>query len=516
LQICPFVVARCSLNGPVQGFIMAISVECESCGAGFKVADTYAGKRGKCPKCGEVFTVRPVDAAPSSAASPAKRQQAAGSSVAKNFSPQSPGAKQPGTSKRTSDSGSSSNVRPAIKAKRGAGPPPAPVRAVPVGSVPEAIPVGGLPGGSSVGKAIVRPAMGPGVSVGKSTHGHAKKYKRKKGTPMIIWVIIAVGGLTSAGGWIYVATREDEKPVAQAPVAKNPAVAEKQLTEKQSSDKKLAETAKGAKGAGKSEPADEAEDKANKTADARKLSVVPEAAAEKEEMDPDAALAGGGDLGSKIRKRPPTTTRAGGASTPAAPKAKEPEAEAAAVEGTPVTAEEINALAETCKQNAWKAETKEQYADLAALASAMMNPADDAAYTAASNLIQGPIRDVVWTTDGAKQINRQAAKELDKVGTGCFVVAQVTEQVDGGALLKLTSTEAMVKINMEGGLLAQARPGIIYLLIGLVQPESYDLPPGPKGDARRARVIDCTYRMIINELYDREESTIGPAKGGGE
>ena len=274
---------------------MSISIECDSCGAGFKVADNLAGKRGKCPKCGEVFTVRPVDAAPSSGAATAKRQQGAGSSVAKKLSPQAPGAKQPGTVKRSPDSGSSSNVRPATKAKRSAAPPPAPARVVPVGTVPEAIPVGGLPGGSG-GAAIVRPAMGPGLSVGTSSHGHAKKYKRKKGTPIIIWVIIAVGGLSSAGGWYYVATRKEKKTVAQAPVAASPTVTEKQSLEKQPNEKKLAETAKGAKGAkgaSNGEPGDEAEDETNKTADSRKLSVSPEADVPPEEEHLDAALAGG-------------------------------------------------------------------------------------------------------------------------------------------------------------------------------------------------------------------------------
>lgn len=496
---------------------MAISVECESCGAGFKVAETSAGKRGKCPKCGEVFTMRPVDAAPVSTAAPAKRQPESGSSVAKKLSPQSSGAKQPGIAKRPANSDSASKVRPVTKAKGAAGPPPAPARAVPVGSVPEPIPVGGLPGSSSSGPAIVRPAMGPGLSVGKSSHGHAKKYKRKKGTPMIIWVIIIVGGLTSAGGWFYVATREEKTPVAKEMTPKITDGDEKLASEKP------VDTPKSAKRAGKSKPSGESsEDEADKVADARRLSAVPEAEAEAEveteELDPDAALAGGGDLAGKIRQRPATTTRAGTTSTSTKSGAKqpEPEAEAPAEEATPVTAEEIAALAETCKQNGWKAENKEQYADLSALAKGMMNGADEAAYAAATNVVQGPLRDIVWTVAGAKQINRQAAKELDKVGSGCFIVAEVKEQLEDGALLKLTSTEAMVKLEMKGAQLAQARPGIIFLLIGLVKPESYDLPADSDGAMRRARVIDCTYRMSIRELYDREESTIGPAKGGGE
>lgn len=487
---------------------MAISVECESCGAGFKVADTFAGKRGKCPKCGAVFTARAVGPASSSPAATAQRKPGAGSSVA-DLSPQSPAANQPGTSQRQAVSGSSSNIRPAGRGTRTAGPPSAPVRAVPVGSVAEAIPVGGLPGESSVGKAIVRPAMATGVAVGKSTYGHAKKYKRKKGTPVIMWVIIVVGGISATAGWIYVGTREAEKSVVQAAPAKNT-----NLSGKLASDKKPTE---GAKAASASDATEEADAAANGAADVRRLSVVPEADTEVEggsEENLDAALAGEGDLKSKIRNRRTATTRAGSTKSATASTANEADAAAVPVKSAPVTAEELNELAEACKQNAWKADSKEQYAQLAALASGMMNYADDAARDVALKLLNGPLTEIVWTTERVSRINRNAARELNKVGAGCFLVAEVTEQVDSGALLKLVSTESLVKIEMMGSQLALARPGKTFLLIGSIKPESYDLPESESGEARRARVIDAMFRMGITEIYDREASTIGPAGGG--
>lgn len=36
---------------------MSIRVSCHSCSASFKVKDEYAGKRGKCPQCGNPVVV---------------------------------------------------------------------------------------------------------------------------------------------------------------------------------------------------------------------------------------------------------------------------------------------------------------------------------------------------------------------------------------------------------------------------------------------------------------------------
>lgn len=56
---------------------MAISVECGACAYSFRVADHVAGKRGKCPRCGEILTVpktaasyEPADAPPTSLVKP--------------------------------------------------------------------------------------------------------------------------------------------------------------------------------------------------------------------------------------------------------------------------------------------------------------------------------------------------------------------------------------------------------------------------------------------------------------
>jgi hypothetical protein len=144
----------------------------------------------------------------------------------------------------------------------------------------------------------------------------------------------------------------------------------------------------------------------------------------------------------------------------------------------------------------------------------MMNYADDAARDVALKLLNGPLTEVVWTTTQVSRINRNAAREIDKVGAGTFLVAEVTEQVDGGALLKLVSTETLIKLEMSGAQLALARPGKNFLLIGQIQPESYDLPASDTGEARRARVVDAMFRMGITEIYDRQNTTIGPAGGG--
>lgn len=508
---------------------MAIAVECESCGAKFKVADTFAGKRGKCPECSAIFTARAASSTTPALAA-AKRPGTSGSSVAKSLSPQKPAQSQPGTAKVSPASvkpaqgrpvashvtpvASSikpvpSNVKPAAAAKQGKQSPP-PVKVVPVGSLPDDIPVGGIPGGSSVSKAVVRPALGS-IPTGKPSTTHGKKHKRKKGTPIIIWVIIVLGGLSSAGGWIYVATREPAKPlVASATKTNSPA-------DKEAAEKKFKDSSKTEGDATEDEPAtDDAE--SGKNGAQRKLSVVPEATDEKqgealgEALGSDADLVGGNKT-SKSGTSPVAT-----AATPVAtPKEVETEREAtaaAAPAADAVSAEQLTELAAACQKNAWKADSKEQYAALLAVAGGMMNTADDAAYETARKLLEGPIRDIVWTTEGVRRINRYAAKDLDKIGQSCFTVAEVVEQIDGGALLKLVTTESLIKLEMSGSQLALARPGKNFLLIGTITPESHDLPPAEGGEAKRARVIDAMYRMGITEIYDREASTIGPAGGG--
>ncbi len=39
---------------------MSIQIKCESCGASLNVEEKHIGKRGRCPKCGSVFTVTTV------------------------------------------------------------------------------------------------------------------------------------------------------------------------------------------------------------------------------------------------------------------------------------------------------------------------------------------------------------------------------------------------------------------------------------------------------------------------
>lgn len=50
-----------------------VKARCAACQAGFRVPSSAIGKRGRCPKCGEVFVLTP---APSSAASPSRPAQA--------------------------------------------------------------------------------------------------------------------------------------------------------------------------------------------------------------------------------------------------------------------------------------------------------------------------------------------------------------------------------------------------------------------------------------------------------
>ena len=486
---------------------MAISIQCDSCGSAFKVADSFAGKRGKCPKCGHVFRAEGA---------------AAGSAVSKKGSSGQPAGNNPasvraasGTSKAAkSPRGSSPNVRPAKRSRKApVQPPQAPVRAVPVGSLPEDIPTGRLPGESGMGTAQVRPAAsnlaqgvrpasGPMISPGKATATSAYRHKRKKGTPVILWVIIVLGGLSAGGGWIYVATREDP---AEAQVAKKQ---QKPEPTKATDDSSSADaTDKSAKGKANEAERDKQSEDPTAPSDDQGKATGPE----KETGDDDLAVAlGGGDLPSTPRRTIPKPNPMPTGSE------KEPEKETPAVEtapeAEPVSAEQLKQLAAACEANAWKADSAEQYAQLSALAGGMMNYADEAARDAAMGLLNGPLSEIVWTTEKARRMNRQAMKDLDTIGKGAFVLAEVTEQVEGGAILKLVATEAMIKIEMSGPQLALIRPGKNFLLIGTVQPESYDLPPVSAADKpRKARVIDALFRVGISEIYDREGSSIGPA-----
>jgi hypothetical protein len=65
---------------------MPISVTCGSCSAAFTVKDEYAGKRAKCPKCGEPFTV-PAAAVPPPPAAPVVARPVVAKPVAPPASP---------------------------------------------------------------------------------------------------------------------------------------------------------------------------------------------------------------------------------------------------------------------------------------------------------------------------------------------------------------------------------------------------------------------------------------------
>ena len=499
---------------------MAISIQCESCGASFKVADTFAGKRGKCPKCSHVFR------APGGAAGGGSSVKLKGPTRAVSNSPKSVRPARGSSSDIQTSKDKTAPVKPVSSAKKRSGsspqPPQAPVRAVPVGSLPEEIPQGRLPGESGMGTAKVRPAgvnvaqgvrpaSGPMVSTGKASTTTAYRHKRKKGTPVILWVIIALGGLSAGGGWIYYMLREDP---AQPVVAK----------QSKNDTSKKAEGTEGAKAADKnrtdaSTPASDADEDTqpkSEVADEDSGGETSDAAAESSGEasgggDDDLGLAlGGGDLPKGAKRIPRQTVPT---STPEKKEeAKEAEEEKTAPPTEPASAEKIKELAAICEENAWKADSEEQYEALSNLASAMMNYADDAAGDAAIGLLNGPLTEIVWTTEKARRMNRQAMKDLDTIGKGCFVLGEVTEQVEGGAILQLVRTDAWIKIEMSGPQLALIRPGKMFLLIGSVEPEKVDLPPAEDSErARTARVINALFRVGISEVYDREDSTIGPA-----
>ena len=114
---------------------MAIHIQCPSCEFSFKIRDDLAGRKGKCPQCGEVFQA------------PADAQEA-----------------------------KSKMREPPRVAKSRAKPPPPPPQATPA-APPGSIPVGDLPSGSvpgksvsgkvAVGKAVVVSAEGEGSGIAK-------------------------------------------------------------------------------------------------------------------------------------------------------------------------------------------------------------------------------------------------------------------------------------------------------------------------------------------------------------
>ncbi len=100
---------------------MPISVSCPSCSAGFKVKDEYAGKRAKCPKCGQPITIPVVDTVlmppPAKAAAPVAARPVVASKPKPTPVPVDDEADEPGSPKRKRGADDDENPRAKKRAK---------------------------------------------------------------------------------------------------------------------------------------------------------------------------------------------------------------------------------------------------------------------------------------------------------------------------------------------------------------------------------------------------------------
>jgi S1-C subfamily serine protease len=141
-----------------------------------------------------------------------------------------------------------------------------------------------------------------------------------------------------------------------------------------------------------------------------------------------------------------------------------------------LAADEMEKVFDACKVFDWKPGSDEEYKKLCRLAGAMAvatGREDELATTFFSEL-----RDVEWTEERMKAVNKFAVDQFNKVNQGLVVFGKVHQATEQVVLLEIDDTKKFIYVLSPKGDVPGTQRGGKVLLIGLVTPQATLVGPG--------------------------------------